>query len=228
MQAEVQQPAAPDPRDVFWNNINSAMHNGVQEVPSTGAAPPVGYGAAAQAGLPAGPANLANLANPYLQNPADFEPDGIAVPGPMSMQLSKQFPDGVPQPDMPAAPRRSPQPHAMPHALPPAPLHAHKPGIACPGCSASLEAGSRFCGECGFRLEVRIIACHLCGAPLEPNSRFCGECGSQLHDKNPGAQAAMAAQVPAISEEQQRYETYLSGVKPSQQGWVTKLKKLLD
>jgi hypothetical protein len=39
---------------------------------------------------------------------------------------------------------------------------------------------------------------------------------------------ATAVQGAAISSEQQQYETYLSGQKPSQQGWVTKLKKLLD
>jgi hypothetical protein len=47
-----------------------------------------------------------------------------------------------------------------------------------------------------------------------------------LHDK--GASQLPAAQPAGISAEQQQYDQYLSGQKPSQQGWVTKLKKLLD
>jgi hypothetical protein len=47
-----------------------------------------------------------------------------------------------------------------------------------------------------------------------------------MHDKGPSAHAS-AAQVAGMTQEQQ-YDQYLSGQKPSQQGWVTKLKKLLD
>jgi len=151
-------------------------------------------------------------------SPEEFYPDGVTVPGPMSSQMARQFPNGVPAPPAPPQPQRAHQP------APVVPTGA--PGLICPGCTAHLEPGSRFCGECGFRLEVRITACHLCGAPLEPNSRFCGECGSQMHDKAP-ATAAQLQQAAAQTVDQQ-YETYLSGVKPSQQGWVTKLKKLLD
>jgi hypothetical protein len=48
-----------------------------------------------------------------------------------------------------------------------------------------------------------------------------------MHDKGTAAQM-QPAQPAAISPEQQQYDQYLSGQKPSQQGWVTKLKKLLD
>ncbi len=100
-------------------------------------------------------------------------------------------------------------------------------GISCPGCSEYLEPGSRFCGECGYRLEIRITACHLCGAPQEPGAKFCGECGSKTADV--AAESPVVAGMSAEEAEQARqYEAYLSGQKPTQQGWVTKLKKILD
>ncbi|MBS2007449.1 MAG: UvrD-helicase domain-containing protein [Cyanobacteria bacterium SZAS TMP-1] len=230
-------PEPPDPRDVFWSNVNNSMIGGVKEVSPGGTLPPSGYGAkareAAQAAQqapqpapqPVHPAQhpphvpIPGLTSPLAQDPDEFYPDGVIVPGPMSSQLARQYPNGVPQPVVPQAPQQR-----LPQPAPVMPTGAL--GMVCPGCTTHLEPGSRFCGECGFRLEVRITACHLCGAPLEPNSRFCGECGSQLRDKGPSP--AMAVPQPAMSEESQRYETYLSGQKPSQQGWVTKLKKLLD
>ncbi len=137
---------------------------------------------------------------------------------------------GVPQGVSAPIPAYFPQPQA---ALSP-PV-----GTACPGCSEYLEPGSRFCGECGYRLEARISACHLCGAPQEPGAKFCGECGSKAapevvaQENTPGqgepAQFG-AGQAPAagMTEEARQYETYLSGQKPTQQAWVTKLKKILD
>lgn len=50
----------------------------------------------------------------------------------------------------------------------------------CPNCSAHLEAGARFCGECGLQMEVRIPACPGCSVPVEPGAKFCGECGFPL------------------------------------------------
>ncbi len=109
--------------------------------------------------------------------------------------------------------------------LPPSQPVAPTPhGISCPGCSEYLEPGSRFCGECGYRLETRIQACHLCGAPQEPGAKFCGECGS----KSATEPQASSAQDEEAAEQSRQYELYLSGQKPTQQGWVTKLKKILD
>src|SRR5208283_1557830 len=143
--------------------VNSAMHHGVQEVPSTGAIPAGGYGAKAGASAPSGVSPAAESAIVDSVNPGEFFPDGVTVPGPMSLQVARKFPGGTPTPLAPMGSKRP---------LLPAPVvPTGAPGLVCPGCSASLEAGSRFCGECGFRLEVRITACHLCGAPLEPNAR---------------------------------------------------------
>jgi hypothetical protein len=98
-----------------------------------------------------------------------------------------------------------PQPAVQQHA----PVHTNAPIAVplCPGCHASLEVGSRFCGECGYQLQVKIPGCHLCGAPLEPSAKFCGECGSQrVADSGPTAEAE----------------------KPTQRGWVNKLSKFMD
>ncbi len=50
----------------------------------------------------------------------------------------------------------------------------------CPHCMILLEVGSRFCGECGYQLEVRIPACPSCSEPVVPGAKFCGECGFGL------------------------------------------------
>ncbi|MCA9803416.1 MAG: UvrD-helicase domain-containing protein [Cyanobacteria bacterium HKST-UBA02] len=50
----------------------------------------------------------------------------------------------------------------------------------CPHCMIQLEAGARFCGECGYQMEVRIPACPGCALPVEPGAKFCGECGFAL------------------------------------------------
>lgn len=138
---------------------------------------------------------------------------------------------GVPQGVSAPIPAYFPQPQMAPASLP--------GGTACPGCSEYLEPGSRFCGECGYRLEARISACHLCGAPQEPGAKFCGECGSKAAPEavasgntfvqgEPAPSGPGQAQAAGMSEEARQYETYLSGQKPTQQAWVTKLKKILD
>ena len=140
----------------------------------------------------------------------------------------------IPAEPLPETPYVSPLPSQAYASAVPAPAAAYglqpaarpTPGsFACPGCAEPLEPGSRFCGECGFRLETRINTCHLCGAPQEPGAKFCGECGSKSIDSTT---PAVSAQDLEMQQNQQEYETYLSGQKPSQQGWVTKLKKFLD
>jgi DNA helicase-2/ATP-dependent DNA helicase PcrA len=78
--------------------------------------------------------------------------------------------------------------------------------LQCPQCTAPLEGGSRFCGECGYQLPVKIPACHLCGAPLEPTAKFCGECGSPQSAHPPTGDAD----------------------KPTQRSWLNRLTKLID
>jgi hypothetical protein len=49
----------------------------------------------------------------------------------------------------------------------------------CPACSAKLEAGKKFCGECGANVGAK-PKCPGCGAEFEPGKKFCGECGGKL------------------------------------------------
>lgn len=133
---------------------------------------------------------------------------------------------GVPPGVTAPVPQPVPVPQMQPvYQAPPVPVQI--PGqISCPGCSEPLEAGSRFCGECGFRLETKLISCHLCGAPQEGDAKFCGECGSKLSDNK--AHPAVPDAQPQPSGELATYQNYMSGGVPSQAGWVAKLKKITD
>src|SRR6202034_3678840 len=58
----------------------------------------------------------------------------------------------------------------------------------CRQCGAAVEAGYRFCGECGSAVG----GCPSCGQPLIPGKRFCVSCGQPLSAAAP-ASAAPAA-----------------------------------
>lgn len=155
------------------------------------------------------------------------------------------FPEVAAHPMLPNAPLHSqpalPQPAAMspqPQQAPPPASFARGDDEAphCPQCSARLEGGSQFCGECGHKLGVRIPQCVSCQSPLDPAARFCGECGTKVTDvaangQNPAPQhgaPAGAPQQPADPEK--AMEDYLSGFGPNQKDkhWSNKLKKILD
>jgi membrane protease subunit (stomatin/prohibitin family) len=52
--------------------------------------------------------------------------------------------------------------------------------VKCPKCAASNSAASKFCNECGAKIEVatETAACVKCSAPLKPGAKFCSECGA--------------------------------------------------
>src|SRR6202034_501594 len=58
----------------------------------------------------------------------------------------------------------------------------------CRQCGALVEAGDRFCGECGSAVG----GCPSCGEPVVPGKRFCVSCGQPLTAAAP-ASAAPAA-----------------------------------
>lgn len=47
----------------------------------------------------------------------------------------------------------------------------------CPNCKAQLSAGSKFCNNCGTKLNSK---CPSCGADIAQGSLFCSECGQKL------------------------------------------------
>ena len=49
--------------------------------------------------------------------------------------------------------------------------------IVCPECKAQIAAGSKFCNQCGAKLESK---CPSCGADIPYNSQFCGACGAKI------------------------------------------------
>jgi uncharacterized small protein (DUF1192 family) len=60
--------------------------------------------------------------------------------------------------------------------------------IACPSCGKSNPATTKFCQECGGKIEVPVPAaleaearaCPGCGAQVSAASKFCGECGHRF------------------------------------------------
>lgn len=54
---------------------------------------------------------------------------------------------------------------------------------SCPNCHASVGVGSKFCPECGTKLEVvkpKAKFCPECGAKAVEGMKFCSECGNKL------------------------------------------------
>ena len=50
--------------------------------------------------------------------------------------------------------------------------------IACPTCGKSNAVGTKFCGDCGGKMEIAKVPCVKCGAELREGAKFCSECGS--------------------------------------------------
>lgn len=51
--------------------------------------------------------------------------------------------------------------------------------IPCPGCGKPNPTGTKFCGDCGGKMEVAMVPCVKCGASLREGAKFCNECGSK-------------------------------------------------
>src|ERR1700744_4180452 len=58
----------------------------------------------------------------------------------------------------------------------------------CRQCGAAVEAGYRFCGECGSPVG----GCPSCGEPVIPGKRFCVSCGQPLTAASPKPAAPAA------------------------------------
>ena len=62
----------------------------------------------------------------------------------------------------------------------------------CSNCGAELNAGVKFCEECGTPVP-QTKTCPKCGAELKPEAKFCGECGYSFAAKSaPSAKAGVS------------------------------------
>ena len=53
--------------------------------------------------------------------------------------------------------------------------------MVCPKCNAKIKDGSKFCPECGEKIEAPStgkVACVSCAASIKEGSKFCPECGA--------------------------------------------------
>src|SRR2546423_14698847 len=67
--------------------------------------------------------------------------------------------------------------------------------VKCPKCGAANTGPSKFCNECGEKLEVAsaTVPCVKCGAQLKEGAKFCNECGAKQEKlKCPNCQAEAA------------------------------------
>ena len=67
--------------------------------------------------------------------------------------------------------------------------------VKCPKCGAANVGPSKFCNECGAKLEVtgQTVPCVQCGSQLKEGAKFCNECGAkQEKPKCPNCQAEAA------------------------------------
>lgn len=149
-------------------------------------------------------------------------------------------------PHLPPAAPTAPAPPAPP--APSAPPASNPDAPHCPQCALPLEGGSNFCGECGYKLGVRIPVCAACQVPLDPSARFCGECGHRVDEEAANTVwGAVGKKASQIAEEEKKspiakgpfntqgdpekaMEDYLSGFGPNQKDkhWSNKLKKIMD
>lgn len=67
-----------------------------------------------------------------------------------------------------------------------------KQELKCSGCGASIPEGSKFCPECGKKVELpdtpKMIVCPNCGKTV-PEGKFCSECGTPFARKCPNCGA---------------------------------------
>lgn len=52
--------------------------------------------------------------------------------------------------------------------------------INCSKCSSKIPTGSKFCLECGEKVQDALF-CKNCGERVPPNSKFCLKCGNKLN-----------------------------------------------
>ena len=51
--------------------------------------------------------------------------------------------------------------------------------VPCPSCGKPNPAGTKFCNDCGAKMQVSQVPCVKCGTPLREGAKFCNECGAK-------------------------------------------------
>src|SRR5262245_10637113 len=65
--------------------------------------------------------------------------------------------------------------------------------MECPRCRHANPPGTKFCGECGTRLQ---LLCPACQTANPPTNKFCSECGRPLGDTAPAPTIESAHAIP--------------------------------
>jgi len=67
-----------------------------------------------------------------------------------------------------------------------APASVVPAGAVCPSCGTANGAGTKFCQNCGMKLEApaepQERKCPGCGAAVAPGVKFCSECGQRMEE----------------------------------------------
>jgi membrane protease subunit (stomatin/prohibitin family) len=109
------------------------------------------------------------MANQMMQAPAQA-PYAPPPPGPGFAGGGPGFTQAPPQDAPPPAPASQQAPAPVQQDAAPAPAMAE-----CVNCHSPLQAGSKFCPECGSAQQKH---CTNCNASLSPTAKFCAECGT--------------------------------------------------
>lgn len=71
----------------------------------------------------------------------------------------------------------------------------HNEPTECPMCGNKIAAGTKFCTECGYRVQ-NLLLCPKCGISINPNEKFCRNCGCNLsiifNDNNDSQNSTMS------------------------------------
>ena len=72
--------------------------------------------------------------------------------------------------------------NAQPVSTPVAPATPAGELMPCPNCQSMIKQGSKFCPECGQKIEVaeKKRFCTGCGKQVEGGVKFCPECGTKI------------------------------------------------
>ena len=92
----------------------------------------------------------------------------------MGMQVAGTFMNGVQQMNNNAMQNQA------------TPVQSQEELVACTKCQAMIKKGSKFCSECGSKVEEPVQGnkskfCPQCGTPAEEGAKFCHECGKKFN-----------------------------------------------